>query len=128
MEVRSLKMMFQKSGSGSINTRLGLPSTWVREMGISESERGVIVVFDGEKIEIRKLGAKLKKIVGETYTVEGLRKELISLGYEDIFNIMGYEDCIFIDGDIIIEGKEGSAQIYFETEGRNIKVTDVVLP
>lgn len=71
---------------------------------------------------------KVEKLVGKTYTVEKLRKELISLGYEDIFNIMGYEDCIFIDGDIIIEGKEGSAQIYFETEGRNIKVTDVVLP
>lgn len=55
MEVRSLKMMFQKSGSGSINTRLGLPSTWVREMGISESEREVEVMFDGEKITIQKL-------------------------------------------------------------------------
>ena len=41
----------------------------------------------------------------------------------------GYEDAIYIDGDIIIEGKEeGSAQLYFKTEGRNIKVTDVVLP
>lgn len=71
---------------------------------------------------------KVEKLVGKSYTMEKLRKELISLGYEDIFNIMGYEDAIFVDGDIIIEGKEGSAQIFFETKGRNIKVTDVILP
>lgn len=71
---------------------------------------------------------KVEKLVGKSYTMEGLRKELQKIGYEDIFNIMGYEDAILIDGDIIIEGKEGSAQLYFKTEGRNIKVTDVVLP
>lgn len=71
---------------------------------------------------------KVEKLVGKSYAVEGLRRELQKLGYEDIFNIPGYEDCIFIDGDIIVEGKEGSAQLYFKAEGRNIKVTDVVLP
>lgn len=71
---------------------------------------------------------KVEKLVGKSYTMEGLRKELQKIGYEDIFNIMGYEDAILIDGDIIIEGKEGSAQLFFKVEGRNIKVTDVVLP
>ena len=71
---------------------------------------------------------KVEKLVGKSYTMEGLRKELQKIGYEDIFNIMGYEDCIFIDGDIIVEGQEGSAQLYFKVEGRNIKVIDVVLP
>ena len=70
---------------------------------------------------------KVEKLVGKSYTMEGLRKELQKIGYEEIFN-MGYEDAIFIDGDIIIEGEEGSAQLYFKVEGRNIKVTDVILP
>lgn len=71
---------------------------------------------------------KIEKIEGKSFTLEGLRRELQKLGYEDIFNIPGYEDCIFIDGDIIVESQEGSAQLYFKTEGRNIKVTDVALP
>lgn len=61
METRTLKVMFQKGGSGSTTTRISIPFSWVKEMKINESERGVIVMFDGEKIEIRKLGAKLKK-------------------------------------------------------------------
>ena len=71
---------------------------------------------------------KVEKLVGKSYTMEGLRKELQEIGYEDIFSIAGYEDCIFIDGDIIVEGKEGSAQLYFKVEGNNIEITDVVLP
>lgn len=55
METRRLKVLFTKGGSGSTTTRLGLPSTWVREMGISENEREVEVMFDGEKITIQKL-------------------------------------------------------------------------
>ena len=70
---------------------------------------------------------QIEKIEGKSFTLEGLRRELQKLGYEDIFKIAGYEDCIFIDGDIIVEGQEGSSQLYFKTEGRNIKVTDVVL-
>lgn len=71
---------------------------------------------------------RIEKVEGKTYTTKELRKELISLGYEDIFNIAGYEDCIFVDGDIIVDGQAGSVQLFFETRGRNIKVTDVVLP
>lgn len=55
MKTRRLKVLFTKGGSGSTTTRLGLPSTWVREMGISENEREVEVMFDGEKITIQKL-------------------------------------------------------------------------
>ena len=55
MESRSVRMMFQKGGSGSISTRLALPKSWIDEMGITITERSVTITFDGEKIEVRRM-------------------------------------------------------------------------
>ena len=54
MEKRVLKIMFAKGGSGSLHTKLNVPITWVRAMGISAEEREVEILFDGEKITIQK--------------------------------------------------------------------------
>ena len=54
MEKRVLKVMFAKGGSGSLHTKLNVPITWVRAMGISAEEREVEIVFDGKKITIQK--------------------------------------------------------------------------
>ena len=47
-------MVVNKSGSGSNTFRVTLPSAWIREMGLSETERELKISFDGEKITIEK--------------------------------------------------------------------------
>ena len=75
MEVRKLKIMFQKGGSGSTTTRLGLPSTWVREMKINENEREVEVMFENGKITIQKLDCN-RFYDGSIVDMENLKKVL----------------------------------------------------
>lgn len=53
-ECRFVKMLFTKSGSGSISPRLSFPSTWIRDMGITPDDREVAITFDGNKIIIEK--------------------------------------------------------------------------
>ena len=54
MEKRILKIMFAKGGSGSLHTKLNVPITWIRAMGVSQENREVEILFDGEKIVIQK--------------------------------------------------------------------------
>ncbi len=58
MQEKTAKVIFNKSGgtagSGGITNRVTIPTTWVREMGITEEDREVILKFDGEAIIIRK--------------------------------------------------------------------------
>ena len=49
MEERKLNIIFNKSGSGSINTKVSLPVTWIKQMGITKDNREVIAEFDEEK-------------------------------------------------------------------------------
>ncbi len=53
-EARSLKISFTKSGSGSESTRISLPVTWIRELGIDKENRDVVVELDEDKIIIKK--------------------------------------------------------------------------
>lgn len=46
---RTLNVMFQKAGSGSISTRLSLPKDWINAMGITPDNRQVTAIFDEEK-------------------------------------------------------------------------------
>lgn len=46
---RTLNVMFQKAGSGSISTRLSLPKDWINVMGLTPDNRQVIATFDKEK-------------------------------------------------------------------------------
>lgn len=58
MQKKTVKVIFNRSGgtagSGGITNRVTIPTTWVREMGITEEDREVILKFDGEAIIIRK--------------------------------------------------------------------------
>lgn len=54
MENRNLKISFNKSGSGSYTPRLSLPITWIREMGISQEDREVVVSLCEDFIMVRK--------------------------------------------------------------------------
>ena len=46
---RTLNVMFQKAGSGSISTRLSLPKDWINAMDITPDNRQVTATFDEEK-------------------------------------------------------------------------------
>lgn len=52
MEERRLKVLFGKSGAGSINTRICLPITDLKKMGVTPENREVIYFFDEEKKEM----------------------------------------------------------------------------
>ncbi len=52
MEERKLKILFSKSGSGSINTRICLPISDLKKMGVTLKDREVTYFFDEDKKEI----------------------------------------------------------------------------
>lgn len=54
-ETKKLRIMFAKSGSGSITTRISLPKTWINEMNIDSENRDVKVTYEDNKIIIEKL-------------------------------------------------------------------------
>ena len=52
------KVIFNKSGGtagkGGTTNRITIPTTWIREMGITEESRSVIIEFNGNTITIKK--------------------------------------------------------------------------
>lgn len=56
MEERKLKVIFSKDGRGSTNTKITLPISWVKSMGISPEDREVELNYDeiNKKIIIEK--------------------------------------------------------------------------
>ena len=56
MEERILNVSYSKSGSGSITSRLSIPITDLRDMGVTPEERKVIYFYDKEnqQMVIRK--------------------------------------------------------------------------
>ena len=55
IEIRRIKITLARSGNGSLSPRITLPTKWIREMGIEESNREMKVSFDWEKIIIEKI-------------------------------------------------------------------------
>lgn len=53
-EPREINVSYSKSGSGSITTRINIPITWLRKLGVDEESREVILEFDEDRIIIRK--------------------------------------------------------------------------
>lgn len=56
MEERKLKVIFSKDGRGSTNTKITLPISWLKSMGISPEDREVELNYDekNKKIIIEK--------------------------------------------------------------------------
>lgn len=52
MDKRKLKVIFGKDGRGATNTKVTLPITWLRNMGITQDERDVSVEYDKENEQI----------------------------------------------------------------------------
>lgn len=47
-------IQFHKSGSGNISARVGIPTSWLAELGIDENNRNVVVEKKQNKILIYK--------------------------------------------------------------------------
>lgn len=54
MEMKTSKVNFNKSGSGSYSSRVVLPAEWVKKMNINSDSKDIKISFDGEKITIEK--------------------------------------------------------------------------
>lgn len=49
---RLLNIMFSKSGSGSINTKISLPKKWIDTLELNEENRSIIAEFKEDTKEI----------------------------------------------------------------------------
>ena len=59
---RLLNIIFNKSGSGSISTKLAIPKAWIEKMEIDEENKTIIANFNEEKQEITiKKSRKISK-------------------------------------------------------------------
>lgn len=54
MESRNMNIIFNKAGSGSMSTKVSIPISWIRQMGISQDDRNVVLEFDGKQIIVKK--------------------------------------------------------------------------
>ncbi len=46
MEVRKLKIIFNKSGDGYYSGKLSIPMTWLNDMNLTPEDREVEVIYD----------------------------------------------------------------------------------
>ncbi|HAT6236084.1 TPA: hypothetical protein JAJ15_003851 [Clostridioides difficile] len=49
-----MNVIYNKSGSGSMGTKLSIPISFFRELGVTETDRSVEVTLKSDKIVIRK--------------------------------------------------------------------------
>lgn len=54
VEKRKANIIYSKSGNGYISPKLGLSLKWLREMGLSPEDKGVVLEFTGSEIIIKK--------------------------------------------------------------------------
>jgi bifunctional DNA-binding transcriptional regulator/antitoxin component of YhaV-PrlF toxin-antitoxin module len=54
MEKRKANVMFNKNGKGFTTTRITLPVPWIKDMGLNETNKEVIIEYEDEKITIKK--------------------------------------------------------------------------
>ena len=52
MEERKLNVSFAKTGNGYLTSRLSLPITDLRDMGVNEKNREVVYLYDKENKQI----------------------------------------------------------------------------
>lgn len=115
MKVRKQNISFLKSGSGSLNSRIMLPITWVRELGLSQEEREVYIYQIGEEIVIRKTPMNFDK------------KEAAKIAFEEVEQIISIKE--YIEHGEIVEIIKTIIDSYFfniEERERNDKVTALV--
>lgn len=50
MEKRKARLIVNRGGSGSSTFRATLPTNWIREMGLNEDVRDIMLSYNGNKI------------------------------------------------------------------------------
>lgn len=73
MNIRKAKMVSSKGGSGSSTFRATLPAAWVREMGLSEEVRDLIIMHYNGKITIIKEEEEMENIIVNISQYEGVK-------------------------------------------------------
>lgn len=82
MERRNLNLIINKDGHGTTNYKIALPKIWVDQMELSDTNRNVIMSFDGKKIIIEK-GVDIMKILEKgKYNVNLVKKLYDYLDFE----------------------------------------------
>lgn len=54
MEKKKKNVIFNKSGSGNLTTKIAVPMSWLTQIGVSQEDREIEIAFDGETITIKK--------------------------------------------------------------------------
>ena len=52
MESRKLRISFNKSGRGTYTPKLALPTSYIKDMGITKEDRDIELLYDNEKKQI----------------------------------------------------------------------------
>lgn len=113
MKVRKQNISFLKSGSGSLNSRIMLPITWIRELGLSQEEREVYIYQIGEEIVIRKTPMIFDK------------KETAKIAFEEIDKIVVNTEYIEF-GDIVEIAKNITKSYFLEEREAKIKIQELI--
>ena len=125
MEKRKLRVIFNKSGSGSTTTRLTLPKTWIDKLGVKEWDKIVNVSFDGEKIVIEKIKENEDTLVGKKWS-ELSEKEQDAL-LENANAVIYTGEDLYGDGECIFDLTEKYSIVGKVVDGEKIIDDDAVI-
>lgn len=125
MEKRKLRVIFNKSGSGSTTTRLTLPKTWIDKLGVKEWDKIVNVSFDGEKIVIEKTKENEDTLVGKKWSELSEKEQDALLENANAVNYTG-ED-LYGDGECIFDLTEKYSIVGKVVDGEKIIDDDAVI-
>ena len=134
-KIRRAILSVGKSGGkrgGSSTFRATLPTTWIREMGLSEKARNIKLKFDGEQIVIKnneeeiKLLEKLLKIAKEKIKEEMAR----DVGFIDDSDDMPerFLDCLakeLVENELV--PNKDDIELYYEKEGEIEELAEELL-
>lgn len=113
MKARKQNISFSKSGSGSVNSRIMLPITWVRDLGLSQEEREVYIYQIGDEIVIRKTPMIFDK------------KEAAKIAFEEIDKIVSNTEYIEF-GDIVETAKNITKSYFLEERETKLKIQELI--
>ena len=125
IEKRRLRVIFNKSGSGSTTTRLTLPKTWIDQLGVKEWDKVVDVSFDGEKIVIKRTKENEDTLVGKKWSELSEKEQDALLENANAVNYTG-ED-LYGDGECIFDLTEKYSILGKVVDGEKIIDDDAVI-
>ena len=125
MEKRKLRVIFNKSGSGSTTTKLALPKTWVDKLGVKEWDKIVDVSFDGEKIVIEKTNESENTLVGKKWSEISKKEQDVLL--ENANAVIHTGEDLYGDGECIFDLTEKYSILGKVVDGEKIIDDDAVI-